>query len=160
VKQVGVISDTHGVLPRAAVEALKGVNTIIHAGDIGDMSILSSLAQLAPVVAVRGNTDGGSRILRLPVTELTVIGGYLFYILHDNNMLDIDPPAAGIHIVISGHTHQPTVQWVNGILYFNPGSASRSRHGGPLSVGRLGLSPTGPVPEIISLDSQTAFSGC
>ena len=151
-KQVGVISDTHGILSRRASEALKGVDAILHAGDVGDIAIIETLAQLAPVTAVRGNTDGGKMLSKLLETELIILDEIGFYILHDYNRLDIDPASAGIHIVISGHTHRPFIQWSEGILNFNPGSASQARNGGPLSVGKITLGPEGPAPEIIRLD--------
>lgn len=151
-KQVGVLSDTHGILSRQAFEALKGVDAILHAGDVGDIAIVDTLAQLAPVIAVRGNTDGGKLMSKLLETELIILNDVGFYILHDYYRLDIDPASAGVQVVVSGHTHRPSIQWSEGILYFNPGSATQARNGGPLSIGKISLSPAGPVPEIIRLD--------
>ena len=150
-KQVGVLSDTHGILSRQAFEALKGVDAILHAGDVGDIAIIEYLSQLAPVTAVRGNTDGGKQLSKLLETELITLSAVGFYILHDYNRLDIDPASAGVQAVISGHTHRPSIQWSGGVLYFNPGSATQARNGGPLSIGKITLTPEGPAPEIIKL---------
>ena len=150
-KQIGILSDTHGVLSRQALTALDGSDVIMHAGDVGDPDVLASLEQLAPVVAVRGNTDGGQWASRLPDTEMVAVGAAFFYILHDYQQLDIDPAAAGVQAVISGHTHQPSIHWDAGVLCFNPGSASQSRRGGALSVGRIRLTDAGLEPEIVTL---------
>ena len=148
-KQIGVLSDTHGTLRNQVVAALQGSDIIFHTGDVGDLHVLDALRKLAPVVAVRGNTDGGDLGQRLPVTEMTTVDGYYFYLLHDYQRLDIDPVAAGIHAIVSGHTHQPMIHWDNGLLLLNPGSASLARHGGPLSLGRIRVLSTGLDPEII-----------
>lgn len=150
-KQIGILSDTHGVLNRQALTALNGSDIILHAGDVGEPNVLALLRRLAPVVAVRGNTDGGKWAARLPVTDMVEIETSFLYMLHDYQHLDIDPAAAGIQAVISGHTHQPMIRWDAGVLCFNPGSASQSRHGGPLSVGRIRLTAAGLEPEIVTL---------
>jgi len=150
-KQIGVLSDTHGVLSRQALAALEGSDMIMHAGDVGDPNVLALLKRLAPVVAVRGNTDGGHWAARLPVTDKVAVEASSFYILHDFQHLDIDPAAAGVQAVISGHTHQPMIRWDTGVLCFNPGSASQSRRGAPLSIGRIRLTAAGLDPEIVTL---------
>jgi len=150
-KQIGVLSDTHGVLSRQALAALEGSDMILHAGDVGEPNVLALLRRLAPVVAVRGNTDGGQWAAGLPVTDIVAVEASFFYILHDFQHLDIDPAAAGVQAVISGHTHQPMIRWDAGVLCFNPGSASQSRRGAPLSVGRIRLTAAGIDPEIVTL---------
>ena len=150
-KQIGVLSDTHGVLSRQALAALEGSDMILHAGDVGDPNVLALLKHLAPVAAVRGNTDGGHWAARLPATDMVTVETAYIYILHDFLHLDIDPAAAGVQAVICGHTHQPMIRWDAGVLCFNPGSASQSRHGGPLSIGRIRLTDDGLDPEIVTL---------
>ncbi len=151
---VGLISDTHGCLSSEAMAALSGVHHILHAGDIGRPEVLSALSDLAPVTAVRGNTDHAEWAARLPRTEMVLLAGFCFYLLHDLTQLDLVPSAAGIQVVVSGHTHKPDVQRTNGVIYINPGSASQSRHGSALSVGRIDLVPGSNelTPEIIPLD--------
>jgi len=149
---LGIISDTHGKLYKQALNALQGADMIIHAGDVGSPSIIAELAKIAPVTAVRGNTDSGPWAGTLLLTELIQLEGRHIYVVHDLSLLDLDPSSAGIHIVISGHTHQPMIRNAHNVLYFNPGSASQKRHGGPLSVGRIYVSPNELKPEIIHLD--------
>lgn len=149
---IGIISDTHGSISNAALDALQGVDAIIHAGDVGGPDIIKTLEKIAPVKAVRGNTDGGPWASTLPLADLMTFNSRLFYVLHDLSSLDLDPPAAGIHVVVNGHTHQPLVKSVGDVLFFNPGSASHRRHGGPLSVGRINLQKNGLQSEIITLD--------
>jgi putative phosphoesterase len=137
---VGVISDTHGLLRPEALAALRDVEHILHAGDIGDAAVLDRLGEIAPVTAIRGNVDREGRCGRLPATELIELAGRHVYMLHDRNELDLDPAAAGIAAVISGHSHQPGTEWKKGVLYFNPGSAGPRRFSLPISLGFLEIS--------------------
>src|SRR5271157_3922224 len=134
---LGVISDTHGLLRPEAVEALRGSDRILHAGDVGAPEILEAFAQIAPVTAVHGNVDTQPWARTLPATEVVEAGGVLIYILHDLGQLDLKPEAAGFRVVVYGHSHQPKIQEKNGVLYFNPGSAGPRRFHLPVSVGRL-----------------------
>lgn len=134
---IGVISDTHGLLRPAAVEALRGAKHIIHAGDIGTPDILEKLATIAPVAAVRGHVDKASWARQLPETEVLEIGDISIYILHDLSKLDLNPKAAGFNVVVCGHSHIPKRETQDGILYFNPGSAGPRRFKLPASVGKL-----------------------
>jgi len=145
---IGVISDTHGLLRPEAVAALRGVEHILHAGDVGDAFILDQLGQIAPVTAIRGNVDRGGRCGRLPQTELVDLGGVSLYMLHDRLVLDLEPVAAGIAAVISGNSHHPAIEWRKGVLYFNPGSAGPRRFSLPVSVGFLEISETGIEPRL------------
>ncbi len=124
---VGVISDTHGLVRPEAIAALKGASIIIHAGDVGTPEVLEKLRLVAPVVAVRGNTDQDYWARELPLTEVVEIGEVSFYVLHNVNELDLDPVASGFSAVISGHSHQPLIDRRNGILFLNPGSAGARR---------------------------------
>jgi hypothetical protein len=135
--EVGVIADTHGLLRPEAVAALRGVEHILHAGDVGSPEVLRALAGLAPVTAVRGNNDRGPWAPELPLTVTVEVGDVTLYVLHDLRSLALDPRAAGLAAVIAGHSHQPRQQERDGILYFNPGSAGPRRFRLPVCVGRL-----------------------
>ena len=124
---VGVISDTHGLMRPEALTALQGVSLIIHAGDIGTPEVLEQLRIVAPVIAVRGNTDQDHWVRELPLAEVVEIGKVSFYVLHNVNELDLDPAASGFSAVISGHSHQPLIDRRNGVLFLNPGSAGARR---------------------------------
>jgi uncharacterized protein len=137
--KIGVISDTHGLLRPEAVDALSGSDYIIHAGDIGDPTILTKLAQLAPVTAVRGNVDREKWARDIPETNLLQVAGASIYVLHDLQRLDLKPESAGFAAVVSGHSHVAKQELKNHVLYFNPGSAGPRRFRLPLSVGRLML---------------------
>lgn len=149
---IGILSDTHGILRENTIDALQGVDAIVHAGDVGGPEIISALEKIAPVKAVRGNTDGGSWAKTLPWTDMLSFNGTVFYIVHDLYGIDLDPDSAGVHVVVSGHTHKPMIKYAGSILYFNPGSASHRRHGGPMSVGKILIAESGLQPEIIALD--------
>lgn len=133
----GVISDTYGLVRPEVIEALQGVELIIHAGDIGRPEVLTALQAVAPVVAVRGNVDRGEWARKLPVTEVVAIGDIFLYVLHDVHQLDLDPAAAGFRAVISGHSHRPSVEERNGVLFLNPGSAGPRRFKLPVGVALL-----------------------
>jgi putative phosphoesterase len=135
---VGLISDTHGLLRPEALRLLEGSTFIIHAGDVGDSKILAELACVAPVTAVRGNIDTQPWAQALPETAtLTASEAVRIYVLHNLKELTIDPVAAGFRAVISGHSHKPGVHLKSGVLYVNPGSAGPRRFSLPVSVGRL-----------------------
>jgi putative phosphoesterase len=134
---IGVISDTHGLLRPEAVEALRGSDRILHAGDVGTPEILQGLAKIAPLIAIRGNVDTAPWARALPATEVIEAGGISIYMLHDLAQLDLKPEAAGFRVVVYGHSHQPKIEEKNGVLYFNPGSAGPRRFRLPVSVGRL-----------------------
>ena len=135
--RVGVISDTHGILRPEARAFLVGCDYIIHGGDIGSASILQELAAMAPLIAVRGNNDRDSWAEHLPTTELVRVGDLFVYVIHDLAQLDIEPRAAGVQVVISGHSHRPCNQTRDGILFFNPGSCGPRRFNLPICVGEL-----------------------
>ena len=131
---IGVISDTHGRIPSGIPNAFKGVDLIIHAGDIGEQAVLDKLSKIAPIAAVRGNMDFGKWTRRLPETEVIEIGQIILYVLHIANRLDADPVKTGFKAVISGHTHRPDVSEKNGVMFINPGSASYPKFGQPASA--------------------------
>jgi uncharacterized protein len=148
---IGVISDTHGLLRPEALAALEGVEHILHAGDVGDPGILARLRAIAPVTAIRGNVDGYGACAKLPDTELVELGGKQIYMLHDRETLDLDPVAAGIAVVVSGHSHRPSILRHKGVIYFNPGSAGPRRFSLPVTVGLLRVGEDGVEAEIVEL---------
>jgi hypothetical protein len=135
--RIGIISDTHGLLRPEALLALQSCEQIIHAGDIGKPEVLQRLNELAPVTAVRGNNDKGAWAEALPVSASVTIEQVCVYLIHDLADLTIDPVAAGIRVVISGHSHKPSLQERGGILYLNPGSAGPRRFKLPVTVAEL-----------------------
>ncbi len=139
---IGLISDTHGLLRDRALEALRGSELIIHAGDVGKPEILSALEELAPVIAVKGNIDTGAWASKLPATALVEAGAATIYVLHDVQELALDPAAAGIQIIVSGHSHKPGRMEKSGVLYVNPGAAGPRRFRLPVTVARLDLAAT------------------
>lgn len=150
-KIIGLISDTHGLLRPEALRALKGSDLIVHAGDVGDPAILDKLKALAPVFAVRGNVDTEAWAQALPETEVVETGSATIYVLHDVHALDLDPTAAGFHVVVSGHSHKPGQTERGGVLYVNPGSAGPRRFDLPVSVARLSLNRAPWKVEFIQL---------
>ncbi len=149
--RIGVISDTHGLLRPEAVQALAGCAHILHAGDIGDDSILNALQKIAPVTAIRGNVDHDGICGALPLTETIELAGRLFYLIHRREDLDLHPHAAGIAAVIFGHSHQPEISRTNGVLFFNPGSAGPRRFQLPVTVGILECTDDSLTPSIQEL---------
>src|SRR5712692_1251627 len=137
VNRIGLISDTHGLLRKEALEALRGSELILHAGDVGKPEILEELRKIAPVVAVRGNVDTEPWAQTLPETTVAEAGSVLIYILHDVNTLDLNPRASGFQIVVSGHSHKPGKMERDGVLYINPGSAGPRRFQLPVTVALL-----------------------
>ena len=151
--RVGLISDTHGLLRPEAKAFLQGCNYIVHSGDICDPRILEDLAAIAPLTAVRGNNDKGSWAVRLRETECLQVGEILIYAIHDLSRLDIEPDAAGVRVVVSGHSHKPLVEERSGVLYVNPGSSGPRRFTLPISAGELiinGSMVSGRTVELVS----------
>jgi uncharacterized protein len=146
---IGVISDTHGLLRPEAVEALRGSERIIHAGDVGDPEIVTQLSRIAPVTAVRGNIDKGAWARKLAETAVVEFEGVTIFVLHNIEELDLKPEAAGFAAVIYGHSHVPKQEMRNGVLYFNPGSAGPKRFKLPVTVGRLSVQQGVVLAEIL-----------
>lgn len=137
--KIGLISDTHGLLRPEAVQAMTGVEQIIHAGDIGGPEIIERLRRLAPVHAVRGNNDRGAWADSIPLRLALKWGGLRICVLHDVHELDSEPKAgaAEFQVVIAGHSHKPGVVDRDGVLFVNPGSAGPRRFTLPVTVGYL-----------------------
>jgi putative phosphoesterase len=150
--RIGLISDTHGLLRAEAKAFLHGSDFIVHAGDICDPGVLNELSAIAPVTAVRGNNDKGSWAEHLNETEFLRVGAFVLHVIHDLAQLDIDPLAAGVHAVVSGHSHKPSVATRDGVLFVNPGSAGPRRFTLPIAVGEIlvdGMSASARTVELL-----------
>jgi uncharacterized protein len=149
--KVGLVSDTHGLLRPEARAFLIGCDHVVHAGDVGSPDILETLGAVAPLIAVRGNNDKGPWAKRLRHSELIRLGSLFAYVIHDLAELDIDPGAAGIRVIVSGHSHKPMIEERAGILYVNPGSCGPKRFKLPICVGELTVSGSAVKARIINL---------
>jgi putative phosphoesterase len=148
---VGVISDTHGLLRPQAIDALRGSDVIIHAGDVGNADVIDRLGGIAPTFVVRGNIDKGSWAAKLPMTELVDVGESRMFVLHEISQFDLDPATAGFAAVVFGHSHQPSIETRQGVLFLNPGSAGPRRFKLPVTVARVRVSGRRLCPEIVQL---------
>ena len=148
---LGVISDTHGLLRPEALDALRGSDMIIHAGDVGKPEVIDRLGEVAPTHVVRGNIDKGSWAAALPMTELVTLGKHRLFVLHDISQLDVDPAAAGFAAVVFGHSHRPSIETRNGILFLNPGSAGPRRFKLPVTIARVKTSGQRLRADIVEL---------
>ena len=153
---IGVISDTHGLLRQAAADALRGCGRIIHAGDVGDPDILERLRRIAPVVAVRGNVDGGRWALTLPDSVVVELEGHAIYVRHIVDEIEVVPSLVGISAVVYGHSHKPSIDYRGGVLYLNPGSAGPRRFRLPVTVARMSVVDGQVTAEIVELDVSDA----
>jgi putative phosphoesterase len=149
---IGIISDTHGLLRPEALRMLAHVDHIIHGGDIGDPEIITALRRIAPVTAIRGNVDTGEWATEFAETEFVRLAGRQFYVLHDLNTMQVDPVAEGIDVIVSGHSHVPKINTVDGLLYVNPGSAGRRRFKLPITLATLEITLDGLKPIIHDLE--------
>jgi len=148
---IGVISDTHSLVRPEAIDALRGVELVLHAGDIGNSQVLEDLKAIAPVVAVRGNNDKGSWAEGLPQWEVVEVGSVFIYMFHDLNEMDMRPTRAEFQVVISGHSHRPLIDDRKGVLYVNPGSAGPRRFSLPVSIARLKVVGDSVNAELVEL---------
>ena len=149
---VSIISDTHGLLRPEAIAALRGSDLIIHAGDVGKPEVIDQLRGIAPIFAVRGNVDTQPWSAILPETQTVQAGQLSLFLLHNVSDLHIDPAGAGFAAVIFGHSHKPSVETRNGVLFLNPGSAGPRRFRLPVTVGRMRVSTRGLDPKIVELN--------
>jgi uncharacterized protein len=148
---IGVISDTHGLIRPEVADAFSGVDLILHAGDIGTAEVIKELRSIAPIIAVRGNNDKGPWADRIPETEVVQIGNVSIYILHDLKAIDLSPGACGFQVVISGHSHRPSIETRGEVLFLNPGSAGPRRFKLPVTAARLTVDGSVVDGEIIEL---------
>lgn len=150
--RIGLISDTHGLLRAEALGVLQGCQQIIHAGDIGEPAVLDGLRAIAPLQAIRGNIDSGDWARALPDRLDLHLGGLAIHVLHDLKQLGFDAAARGIDVVIAGHSHQPKIEQIGGVLYLNPGSAGRRRFSLPISLALLDIEDGQPRAQLVTLD--------
>jgi putative phosphoesterase len=154
---IALISDTHGLLRPEVLPALAGCRRVLHAGDVGSPDILEALEPIGPVHAVRGNTDRDEWARALPETECVEVAGVTLYMIHILEELDLDPAAAGIDVVVYGHTHRPRVEERDGVLFVNPGSCGPRRFDLPVTVGRLTIdSARGLSVRLVPLSGEAA----
>jgi len=151
--RIGVISDTHGLLRPQAMDALQGCDAILHAGDIGSADILARLSSISPTTAVRGNNDKDAWAAMLPDSEWIDIDDVLIHLLHDLADLDVDPQAASLKVVVSGHSHHPGIEERHGVLYLNPGSAGPRRFKLPISLAILDIANGHASARIVELEA-------
>jgi putative phosphoesterase len=151
---IGVISDTHGLLRPEAIEALAGVDHILHAGDVGDPRILDRLRAIAPLTAIRGNVDVSGPCGALPPTEVVELAGWLFYLVHALADVDINPQAAGVSAVVYGHSHRAEIREQAGVLYLNPGSAGPRRFDLPVTLAKVELTAGSMCGRIVPLRAR------
>ncbi len=149
-KRIGVISDTHGLLRDEAIDVLRGVDGIIHAGDIGKKEIVEKLQEIAPLTIIKGNNDKDDWALEIPDIAITQVLGQAIYVLHNLNELALNPEGE-FSVVVSGHSHVPKMETRNSVLYFNPGSAGPRRFKLPIAIGFLTISEQQVTGEIVEL---------
>jgi len=149
--EIGVISDTHGLLRPEVLQLFKGVEQILHAGDIGTPEVIDRLRRIAPVRAIRGNNDTAPWAERFPETDLVHIRGVAIYLIHDLKEMRSKPPSQPVDVVISGHSHRPLIDLRDGVLFLNPGSAGPRRFKLPISIARLTVEGSVVLPELIDL---------
>jgi uncharacterized protein len=150
---IGLISDTHGLMRPEALAALRGSDLILHAGDIGSPTVLDELKAIAKVKAIRGNNDEDPWAANLPTTLRLRAERVSIYMLHNLKELEIDPVAKKIAVVVSGHSHRPSVATRDGVLFLNPGSAGPRRFKLPISVAKLTISESTARAKIVTLDA-------
>lgn len=141
---IGLVSDTHGCLRDELLDHLRGVETILHAGDVGGIGIIQRLQDVAPVVGVWGNTDDGGLRRLLPEVAHVELQGRLFVVLHGHQLSHPVPaefcaayPEADV--IVHGHTHVPCEERVSSQLVVNPGAAGPTRFGLRPSVATIRL---------------------
>jgi putative phosphoesterase len=149
--RVGLISDTHGLLRPEALDFLAGSDHIVHGGDIGNPEILERLAAIAPLTVVRGNNDTAPWARTIPATARVDFGNVALYAIHDLKEIDIDPRAAGVRVVVSGHSHRPACSERDGVLYVNPGSAGRRRFSLPIAAAELIIEGDAVTAKLVTL---------
>lgn len=149
--RIGVISDTHGLLRPQAVTALDGSDVIIHAGDVGQPMVLEALRRIAPTFAVRGNVDTGAWADALPEATTIDAGGLAIYVVHRAEDIALDANRREIAAVVFGHSHKPSIEWREGVLFCNPGSAGPRRFKLPVTLATFDVVGRAIRPQIVPL---------
>jgi len=151
--RIGVVSDSHGTVPAGVHEALAGVDHIVHAGDLESLQVLVELELIAPVTAVRGNCDDEGALARLPRVADVVLGGARFIVAHKAHVAlqALAAETAPVAVVVTGHTHEPSLERRGAVLWVNPGSTTYERGSGH-SVAIVTVGDDGSVgAEIVTL---------
>ncbi|RYF33279.1 MAG: metallophosphoesterase [Comamonadaceae bacterium] len=155
--RIALISDTHNLLRPEALAFLAGCDHIVHGGDIGGPDILARLSAIAPLSVVRGNNDHAPWASDIPVSLTVVLGGVAIHAVHDIADLDLAAAAgANVRVVVSGHSHKPSLAERDGVLFINPGSAGPRRFSLPISVGELLIDDGHITPRLVTLDVPPA----
>lgn len=136
--RIGIVSDTHGLLRPRLFELLDGVDHILHAGDLGTIDLLTELEAIAPVTIVWGNTDGMDVRSRVPEVATVELGEVRAVVMHGHQLGSPSPRAAAAEhpeadLVVFGHSHHPVIEYVQGVLAVNPGSAGPRRFNQPVT---------------------------
>ena len=150
--KIGIISDTHGKVPPQIYNVFDGVDQIWHAGDIGDLKVITELETIAPVIAVHGNMDQFPISSKYQSKEIIEISNKTILLTHQhitdnfrritNRDWSFD---LNFQMIVFGHTHIPMNKLFKSVLYFNPGSAVHSRYNGKSSVGQLSFDNNGSI---------------
>ncbi|HEY2381830.1 MAG TPA: metallophosphoesterase family protein [Terriglobia bacterium] len=146
---VGVISDTHGLLRPEVLRVFRKVDLILHAGDIGSLEVLNALQRLAPVIAIRGNNDTEAWAKGIPEFKRLSVGGISIFMIHDLKKMETAHDSDGCAVIVSGHSHKPSIERRGGILYLNPGGAGPRRFKLPIGVARLTIDQSRPAARLI-----------
>jgi putative phosphoesterase len=154
--RIGLISDTHGLLRPQVLDFLRGSDHIVHGGDVCDADVLETLRAIAPLTAVRGNNDRGAWAAELRESELVRLGDVFLYVVHDLAEIDIEPRAAGVQVVVAGHSHRPAIDERDGVLYVNPGSAGPRRFRLPISAAELAVEGTRVSARLVEFGEPAA----
>ena len=149
--RVGVLSDTHNLLRPRVLELLAGCDRILHAGDVGEPEILRQLERIAPVAAVRGNTDTGRTAAGLPEELTGRLDGIAYGMIHRREDVPRDWPSR-LQLVVFGHSHRPELEWLGRCLLLNPGACGARRFHLPLTLAILTVADGRLVPEIRSVE--------
>lgn len=151
-KRIGIVSDSHSLVRSEVIEALGGCDHILHAGDIGSQAVIDELSRVSSVTAINGNIDKGELGARYPSEEVIEIDNIYIYMLHNIHDLDLDPVAAGFQVVVSGHSHKPSIENKEGVLYINPGSIGPRRFKLPIALAILVVENEELCAEVLEID--------
>ena len=153
---VGLISDTHGLMRAEALAALEGVEIILHAGDVGSLSLLRELEVIAPVRAVRGNMDDPAS--ELPAELELELGGVIVHVSHGHEIGSPTPAALvrryAADVIVYGHTHKPLIQHLGTTLVVNPGAAGPRRFNLQPSIALLSIENRKPQATLVRLSPK------
>lgn len=148
---IGLVSDTHGLVRPETLAALAGVQHVLHAGDVGDARVLAALARVAPVTAVRGNNDRGAWAERLPARALVRIAGIRLLVVHEAAHVAAADLDADVDVLVTGHSHRPSIGRHGPVLHVNPGSAGPRRFRLPVALALLDVTADGVTARIVEL---------